>query len=200
MNDKLFQVKITLKGSKPLIWRRLIIPSNLLLPDFHKIIQTAMEWTNSHLHHFVDDRKFYEPSGDDSFMDTGLNAVGYDSVRVNDLLKKEKDKITYEYDFGDGWEHEIMLEKVLPPDKKKYYPVCIDGKRSAPPEDIGGIPGYYQFLEALDNPDHELHEMYDPEFLNEFDPDYFDKDEINEFLKMQDYGCASFNDESFFFF
>ncbi|HKK09644.1 MAG TPA: plasmid pRiA4b ORF-3 family protein [Bacteroidales bacterium] len=199
MKDELYQVKISLLGSKPIIWRRLVIPSNLLLPDFHKIIQTAMEWTNSHLHHFVKDRKFYEPSGDDSFMDTGLNAVGYDKVRVNDLLKKEKDKIIYEYDFGDSWEHEITLEKVLAPDKKNYYPVCIDGKRSAPPEDIGGIPGYYQFLEARGNPENELHEMFDPEFMNEFDPDYFDKDEINDFLKMPDFGCISFYDESLFF-
>ena len=154
-----------------------------------------MGWTNSHLHQFVKDRKFYSPPEEEDFMDRSSNTYDYPEIKVSDLLEAEKDRIIYEYDFGDSWIHDIILEKVLPLDKEKYYPVCIEGKKNTPPEDIGGIPGYYQFLEARKDPNHELRDFFDPFLMKEFDPDDFDKEDINEALKMKDYGCINFDDE-----
>ncbi len=185
----IYQVQISLKGFKPKIWRRLLIPSDLLLSDFHKIIQTSMGWTNSHLHQFIKNKTFYTRKMADDDLWYEMNNVDYQNMKVSDLLKKEKEKINYEYDFGDSWEHEIILEKVLPNDQKTQLPVCVTGKMNCPPEDCGGVWGYADMLEILTQPDHEEYESY-LEWLGEkFDPEYFDKNEINEMLKEEDFGC-----------
>lgn len=189
MTDKIYQVQIALKGFKPKVWRRLLIPSNLLLSDFHKIIQTSMGWTNSHLHQFIKNRTFYtEKVQDDDFWDE-MNNVDYENIKISDLLKKEKDKIIYEYDFGDCWEHDIILEKILPLDANTKYPLCLTGKMNCPPEDCGGIWGYSDMLEILQKPDHEEYESYIEWLGEKFDPEYFNKDEVNELLRKKDYGC-----------
>lgn len=190
----IYQVKITLERSKPAIWRRLLIPSGLLLGDFHKIIQTAMGWENAHLHQFIKDGMFYSLKypGDD-FWEDEIN-VDYKKkkLRVSDMLKAEKDTVQYEYDFGDGWLHNILLEKILPEDKNVSYPVCTGGKMNCPPEDCGGIWGYYDMLEILKDPGHEEHEGYLEWLGGDFDPEEFDLDKVNEFLKSEDYGCLEF--------
>jgi len=191
MTDKIFQILIALKGFKPKIWRRLLIPSDVLLSDFHKIIQTTMGWTNSHLHQFIKNRTFYSVKDPDDDMWSDLDNVDYKKkkIRISDLLKKEKDKIIYEYDFGDGWEHDILLEKVLPVDTKIKYPICLTGKMKCPPEDCGGIWGYSDMLETLKQPDHEEYESIIDWLGDEFDPEYFDTDEVNDLLKEKNYGC-----------
>lgn len=188
MTKKIYQIQIALKGFKPKIWRRLLIPSDLLLSDLHKIIQTSMGWTNSHLHQFNKNRTFYtvRMEGDDFWEE--MDNVDYKSIKISDLLKKEKEKIIYEYDFGDGWEHDIILEKLLPIDDKINYPVCLKGKMNCPPEDCGGVWGYSGMLEILKQPDHEEYESYIEWLGDEFDPEYFNKDEVNELLKEKDYG------------
>ena len=108
---------------------------------------------------------------------------------MNSLLKKENDKIKYEYDFGDSWMHDIILEKVLPVDKTMQIPSCVNGKGNCPPEDCGGIWGYEDIKTILSNPKHKQFEETMEWIGNEFDPDYFDKKEINEMLKYPDYGC-----------
>jgi len=102
--------------------------------------------------------------------------------QLNQLLKSEKDSILYEYDFGDSWEHKITLEKILPFDPAIFLPTCIKGKGACPPEDVGGIWGYYSFLEAIADPAHEEHEDYKEWIGGEFDPIVCDIDEINAML------------------
>ena len=104
-------------------------------------------------------------------------------------MKNEKDRIAYEYDFGDDWLHDIVLEKILPVDKNKKYPVCVSGKNNCPPEDCGGIYGYTMMLEILKQPDHEEYESYIDWLGGSFDPQFFDKDVVNELLREKDYGC-----------
>jgi len=189
MTNKIYQIQIALKRFKPKIWRRLLIPSDLLLSDFHKVIQTSMGWTNSHLHQFIKNRTFYTVKMQDDDLWDEMDNVDYKEIKISDLLKKEKDKIVYEYDFGDGWEHDIILEKILPPDNDTKHPICLTGKMNCPPEDCGGIWGYSDMLEILKDPDHEEYESYIEWLGEEFDPKYFDKDEVNELLREKDYGC-----------
>ncbi|MFZ4547980.1 MAG: plasmid pRiA4b ORF-3 family protein [Bacteroidales bacterium] len=189
MAKEIFQVKISLVGSKPNIWRNLLMPSDLLLPDFHKITQTAMGWTNSHLHQFVVGRAVYaeKMEGDDTWDE--FEKIDYAEIKVSTVLKKEKDKIKYEYDFGDGWEHDIVLEKILPDDGKIKVALCIKGKMNCPPEDCGGIWGYYDMLEILKQPKHEEYESYIEWLGEEYDPEEFDIVFVNELLQEEDYGC-----------
>ncbi|HEW91988.1 MAG TPA: plasmid pRiA4b ORF-3 family protein [Thermotogaceae bacterium] len=192
MTDKIYQVQIALKGFKPKIWRRLLIHSDLLLSDFHKIIQTSMGWTNSHLHQFIKNRTFYTVKMQDDDLWGEMDNVDYRNMKVSDLLKKEKDEVVYEYDFGDGWEHNIILEKILPLDTNTKHPICLTGKMNCPPEDCGGIWGYSNMLEILKDPDHEEYESYIEWLGEKFDPEDFNKDEVNELLREKDYGCIKF--------
>ncbi len=189
MANNIYQIQIALKGFKPKIWRRILIPSDLLLSDFHKIIQTTMGWTNSHLHQFIKNRNFYSVRMLDDDLWDEMKTTDYKQMRVSDLLKKEKEKIIYEYDFGDGWEHDIILEKILPNDNNIKYPICLSGKMSCPPEDCSGVWGYADMLEVLKQPDHEEYEEYIEWVGGEFDPEYFNKDEVNKLLKEKNYGC-----------
>lgn len=189
MTKKIYQIQIALKGFRPKIWRRLLVPSDLLLPDFHKVIQTSMGWTNSHLHQFVKNQIFYTVRMQDDDFWYEMDNVDYKKMKIFDLLKKEKEKIIYEYDFGDGWIHDIILEKILPVDNTIKYPTCLTGKMNCPPEDCGGIWGYSEMLEILKQPDHEEYEEYIEWLGGEFDPAYFNKDEVNELLKSEDFGC-----------
>ena len=118
--------------------------------------------------------------------------VDYSELKLSDLLKKENDKISYEYDFGDGWLHDIVLEKILDPDPGVFYPQCVAGKRNCPPEDCGGPYGYSNFLKIIFNPrDKEYKEMI--EWAGgKFDPESFDKEAINDLLKEDDFGTPSF--------
>jgi hypothetical protein len=182
MKDKIYQIQITLKGSKPRIWRRLLVKADTSLYDFHRIIQVSMGWYDAHLHQFVKGNNYYADiiSEDDGWED----AIDYDGMVISDLLKNEKDKIIYEYDFGDNWEHQIILEKILELDEEKTYPCCIKGKMNCPPEDSGGVWGYYDILNLLQKPDHEEYETYKEWIGEDFDPEYFDINEINDNLKM----------------
>ena len=183
MTKKTYQIQIVLRGSKPKIWRRILVPSDLLLSDFHVIIQITMGWTNSHLHQFIKDRTFYtKRMADDDFWGE-MDNVDYSKIKISDLLKKEKDRIIYEYDFGDGWCHDIILEKIIVEEEIGQIPMCIKGKRNCPPEDCGGTWGYQDLLHTISNPKHEDYESMIEWLGGEFDPDYFDKNEINAMLK-----------------
>ena len=184
-----YQLKLELKRSKPKIWRRVIVPASILLSDLHKVLQTAMGWENAHLHQFIKGEKYYSlRHADDDFWDDHLN-VDYTGKTVSDLLVKERDRIVYEYDFGDGWEHGILLEKVLDVDKGLALPVCLGGKMSCPPEDIGGVWGYMQMLEIMKQPGHKEYERYMDWLGGDFDPDHFNLEEVNHLLQEKDYGC-----------
>ncbi len=187
-----YQIQIALRKFQPKIWRRILVSPDLLLTDFHKIIQTAMGWTNTHLHQFIKNRKYYAKKLEDDYFWDESDNVDYSKLRISDLLKKEKDKVIYEYDFGDGWEHDIILEKILPEEENVITPICIKGKNNCPPEDCGGVWGYVNMLEILENPDHQEYKELIEWLGGKFDPTYFDIDDINEALKLEDYGCVEF--------
>jgi hypothetical protein len=192
MEKKIYQIQIALKRYSPKIWRRILIPSDVLLRDFHKIIQTTMGWMNEHLHQFIKNDTFYTVRMPDDDFWNEMKNIDYKKMRISDLLKYEKEKITYEYDFGDGWEHDIILEKILPYDEKVKFPVCIKGSMNCPPEDCGGVWGYANMLEVLKHPEQEEYEELMDWLGDEFDPEYFDMDVINKLLSSKDYGCPDF--------
>lgn len=177
-DPRVFQIKITLKGIKPPIWRRLLIRSDQTLMEFHYAIQCCMGWENAHLHDFkAGDRHYGEPDPE-GWMDV----IDESTVTIDAVLRKPKDKVLYTYDFGDGWQHEIVLEKVLAPEEApKKLPVCLKGVRACPPEDCGGRWGYANLLEAIGNPKHPDHEML-KEWVGEYDPEAFDLDAVNAAL------------------
>ena len=189
MAKKIYQIQIALKDFKPKIWRRILVPSNILLAGFHKIIQTTMGWTNSHLHQFEKNNLYYIPIYPYDGSDERTNIVDYKKIKLEHLLKVEKDMMIYEYDFGDSWEHDIILEKILPFDPKMKSPVCLSGKMHCPPEDCGGVGGYQDFLEIISNPSHSEYKSTIEWLDDDFDPDYFNKKEINNQLSMPDFGC-----------
>jgi len=104
-------------------------------------------------------------------------------VKLKDVVSREKAKFIYEYDFGDGWEHELLVEKILPPTAGQRYPICLKGKRACPPEDVGGIWGYADFLEAIQDPNNPDHEDLLEWIGGSFDPEAFDLEEINRRLQ-----------------
>lgn len=175
----IYQLKITLRGSRPPIWRRLLIASSENLEDLHIALQIAMGWTNSHLHEFVNGRERYGIP-DEDFPSDIHDEVDY---RLNQVFKKEKDKLNYVYDFGDGWEHEVVLEKILPFELGAVLPVCLKGKRACPPEDVGGVGGYTMFLEAIADPSHPEHEEMLEWVGGDFDAEHFDLAETNDLLR-----------------
>ena len=178
---KIYQLKITLKYIRPPIWRRIEVRSDVALDELHLILQAAMGWTNSHLHQFKVGKIYYGEPSIDEFSD--LNLKDESKARLNKVLSKPKQKMIYEYDFGDGWEHEILLEKVLPRDSMVRYPRCLGGARACPPEDCGGVHGYANFLEAISDPEHEEHDEYLEWIGGEFNPEKFDVAEFENELK-----------------
>jgi len=156
-----FQLKISLKDSKPLIWRRVIVDANLLLEDLHQVIQIVMPWTNSHLHQFMKGEMIFSiPEEDDENSPWGDFLGGFETVdstnmSISDVLLGEKDKMIYEYDFGDSWRHAVVVEKILPPSDKGIRTEYVTGKNACPPEDCGGIYGYMDLLQRLSNPKSE---------------------------------------------
>jgi hypothetical protein len=186
---EIYQIKVTLKGIRPPIWRRIQVSSNTSLADFHEILQVTMGWLGGHLHMFTaggesySSPPFYDP--DPSFLEE-LGAKDGNSVKLNKLVTGEGYQMLYEYDFGDGWEHVVLVEKILPMTPDAKLPVCIKGKRACPPEDVGGIWGYEEFLEAIKDPNHPEHEMYAEWLDYDFDPEAFDKDVVNTMLQGAD--------------
>ena len=176
----IFQIKVGLRGAKPPIWRRLLVPADASLARLHAIIQAAFGWDDNHLH------LFETPYGDFGRADRELGHRAEGPVTLEQVAPDVKSRIVYTYDFGDGWHHEIVVDKVLDPDKTLHYPLCTGGRRAAPPEDCGGIWGYLDLLEVLGDPEHAEHEQR-LEWLgladaSEFDPAYVDLAAINAAL------------------
>jgi hypothetical protein len=160
-----------------------------MLDDLHKVLQTAMGWTNSHLHQFSCNDQVYQGYSEDADFFHDSNLHNYEGIPVNSLLQKVKDQMVYEYDFGDGWIHIINLEKIVESDPEITYPCCISGKMRCPPEDCGGVWAYAELLEITQNPKHDEYGTYLARVGGQFDPEYFNKDEVNERLRSKDFGC-----------
>ncbi len=157
--DTVYQFKITLLESHPPIWRRIQV-RDCTLDKLHEYIQTAMGWTNSHLHHFRIGEQLY---GDPELMQENFEEMEYKdstTTKISDILPRDgkRFRFVYEYDFGDSWEHEVLFEGILLAESKVKYPLCLDGARACPPEDCGGVWGYADFVAAIQNPDNEQHE------------------------------------------
>jgi len=177
------QIKISLKGIKPQIWRRVLVPTDFSLHQLHLVIQAAMGWENYHLYNFeINGQEFGLPDEEDLFEMIDSRNVKLDSL----FLKGIVSNISYIYDFGDNWEHNIKIEKVIPEDPNEFYPKCIAGKRACPPEDCGGVYGYYNLLEILSDPSNEEYEETKEWVGEDFDPEKFDIEEINSMLKSYD--------------
>jgi hypothetical protein len=178
----IYQIKVTLLGAKPPIWRRLLVPSVLTLEQLHDVLQTAMGWAGDHLHEFrVGDRHFGIPDPEDRSM--GMPSVENErTIRLSNVLRRAGAKVIYTYDFGDNWKHSIVLEKQLPADPDEEYPVCTDGRLACPPDDCGGIHGYYGLIEAIADPKHERHEEISEWIGDDFDPQAFSVDNVNRML------------------
>ncbi|WP_435017965.1 plasmid pRiA4b ORF-3 family protein [Tundrisphaera sp. TA3] len=176
-NNRIYQLKITLKDVRPPIWRRVLVP-DCSLAGLHEVIQVAMGWGNCHLYDYeVGGERYTDPR---SMADLDMEDAG--KVKLGRVAPREKAKFRYTYDFGDHWQHEVLVEKILPQEPGKAYPVCIAGKRACPPEDCGGPWGYMEFAEAVRDPEHEQHDEV-VEWRGEFDPEAFDLDAVNERLK-----------------
>ncbi len=183
--SNIYQVRITLLHAEPEIWRRVLVPPQLTLRRFHQVIQIAMGWTDSHLHEFRVGKQTYGQPDDDNDPFGITRRKDERHVLVSEVLPRIGSRAFYTYDFGDSWEHEISLEKLRKFDPEIIYPVCIAGERACPPEDCGGIPGYYEFLEAIADPRHEQHaELL--EWVGEgYDPDGFSPDQVNRVLQRK---------------
>ncbi|MEZ4926239.1 MAG: plasmid pRiA4b ORF-3 family protein [Saprospiraceae bacterium] len=176
--SKILEIDIELHRSKPKIWRRVLVPDSMTFHKLHYTIQFAMGWTNSHLHQFAlgkNERTIGIPHEDDF-----SKVEDSRKIKINSLLKAPKDKILYEYDFGDGWEHIVELKKVHEPENGKRYPVLIGGAMACPPEDCGGIWGYQSLVKTMAKKNSKEYKELVEWLGGEFDPEKFDPKEINE--------------------
>ena len=173
--DTVYQVKVTLLGSDPPIWRRLLI-QDCTLDKLHEHLQTAMGWENSHLHHFRIGEEYY---GHPELLESTYDELGYQdstAATISGLMPqgKRRFRLLYEYDFGDSWMHEVLIEKRLQAEAGRKYPQCLKGECACPPEDCGGIWGYPDFVQAIQDPEHDQHEELLEWVGGAFDPEAFD--------------------------
>jgi len=173
---------MTLVGSNPPIWRQ-VETRDCSLARLHDIIQVAMGWEDYHLHRFqIGQRQYGIPAPMDR--DMGITVIDERKVKLSEVIvgAGKRVKFTYEYDFGDGWQHAIELEGTGPAERGAKYPRCTAGERACPPEDVGGVWGYEEFLDAISDPEHERHEEL-IEWCGDFNPEEFSLTEINRELR-----------------
>jgi hypothetical protein len=176
-----YQLKVSLRGAKPPIWRRLLVPADISLARLHTTILAAFGWNGGHMH------VFETAYGDFGQADRELGHRADTSVTLEQVASAVRDKIRYTYDFGDDWVHDITVEKVLDADPATTYPRCTGGRRAAPPDDCGGIWGYQELVHVLADPKHPEHadrlEWLGLSDASEFTPDAFDPAEVNRQLR-----------------
>jgi Plasmid pRiA4b ORF-3-like protein len=177
---QIYQLRVTLPGSHPLIWRQIQVRSDITLGKLHRILQVVMGWTGTHLHQFaIRGKQYWIP--DEGDMDL-RKKIDERKHRLRDVVSRQASRFRYEYDFGDLWTHELLVENILSPQEGVRYPVCLAGARARPPEDIGGTPGYENFLAAINSPRHPEHQEYLDWIGHRFDPEAFDVNEVNRKL------------------
>jgi hypothetical protein len=169
MNRHVFQLRVTLDEVTPEVWRRLTVPGGYTLDRLHRVLQYAMGWQNYHLHSFdIDDEQYGEPDPDGE-----LELLDEMDYRLDDVARAGT-RIRYTYDFGDWWEHDVVVEEVRAALPGDAHPDCLDGARACPPEDVGGPVGYADFLAALADADHPRHGEMTEWIGRTFDPEAFD--------------------------
>lgn len=181
MKDRIYMLKIRLLEIHPEIWRRFVVPGDITLDRLHDVIQIVMGWKDYHQHEFSIGRQRYTENPE--FKEDG---VSENRFRLVDLIKQKGRTFVYRYDFGDSWEHEITLEDSRYHNPQLQTPLqCIEGENACPPEDVGGVHGYFEFLNALQDPKHEEHTHYKtwyaafPWYDGVFDGSRYNVDKVN---------------------
>lgn len=179
----LYQVKITLAGSSPPIWRRLVVRKNLPLDLLSSVIQITMGWEGCHLHQFITGTtratRVYYGVTDPDFGSVDEDILDQRDYTLAQLAPAAKRKFRYEYDFGDSWEHEVVVEKTLPPDPAFKHSLCLAGANACPPEDCGGLSGFYRLLDFLADPNNPEHEEMRDWVEEDWNPAAFDCERVN---------------------
>lgn len=174
-----YQFKVMLKDVEPAIWRRIVVPGKYTFWDLHVAIQDAMGWLDYHLHLF----RIIDPDSselveigipDEEPFEDDLGCVPGWERSIAHFFRGGGDHADYEYDFGDGWEHEVILEGIFPREATTKYPKCIDGARACPPEDCGGVDGFQRMLKIIRSPSHKEHKSMMKWLGGKYDPDAFD--------------------------
>jgi hypothetical protein len=178
MSRRVFQLRVAVDDVTPPIWRRLLVPAAYTLDRVHRVVQYAVGWQDCHLHSFeVGGDQYGEPDPDGE-----LNVLDEMDYRLDDVARPGT-RLAYTYDFGDWWEHDILVEDVRDADAGERYPCCVAGERAGPPEDVGGPEGYAEFLAAIADPAHPEHAAMREWIGRPFDPEEFDPDRISVLLR-----------------
>jgi hypothetical protein len=177
---QVYRLHLSLLETEPLIWRRLQVPANITLRRLHDVFQIAMGWTDSHLHEFtVGDQHIgmAEPEAEPL-----ANLRDDRRTTLEEIARRVGDEFTYNYDFGDDWDHRVVIESIADAGVAAHRALCLDGARACPPEDCGGTSGYEHLLEVLNDPSHEEHDDLRAWSGEAFDPEHFDQDAVNKRL------------------
>jgi hypothetical protein len=176
---EVYAIKVTLLGTRPPVWRRILVPREITLRNLHRTLQTVMGWTNSHLHQFVCQKPRLSKPGSR----VGSKIADENRTKLGELIGTVGATLLYEYDFGDGWQHELLLEEVLR-GEESFRQICVAGQRNCPPEDCGGSTGFSELLKALHDPTHPEHDDIRG-WVGDFVPESFSADEINRRLRRR---------------
>ena len=192
-HDQVLQLKVHLVGISPMVWRRLLVTSETTIAQLHHILQIAVGWEDYHLHRFTIWGKEYGIGyeGGTGFADDPWQ------VRLGDLGLRVDDAFHYEYDFGDGWNHQIRVEKIQDREPKKKCPRCIDGGRACPPEDSGGPWAYQEALHVLKNrwgPDRRI---VLENLGRDFDPAVFRRGPVNRAFRGEQHSVRRSEERSY---
>jgi hypothetical protein len=180
MAAQVYQLKATIIGTKPPVWRRLLVPGNTTLLSLHEILQAAFGWYGCHLHEFRINGVEY---GTDDGEGWGPPPKNERTTRLRAVVAAGS-AFQYVYDFGDDWRHKVVVEKVISAQPGVTYPSCVGGHRAGPPEDCGGAWGYEEFLVAIADPHHPQHDSMLEWVGGSFDPDAFDPRDFNQQLEV----------------
>lgn len=182
--NEIIQLTVSLQGSDPLIWRTILVQKGTSFFELHHIIQIAMGWKNYHLFEFNLDgyrvgmiEESEEGYGSNQLLDAG-------KTLLTDIISLEKDNFHYNYDFGDYWVHEVTVDQLLPKEPNMVYPFCVNGQFNCPPEDCGGIGGFYNMLNVLQDKKHPDYKDMRTWIGKKYDPDVFDAVKVNKQLKQ----------------
>ena len=177
-----YQLRVELQHIEPRIWRTILVPQTLTLAKLDRVVQAAMGWTNSHLHDWRIDGKRYGPPNPE--WDDPGDMLDERKFTVGAVLGERIEELAYEYDFGDGWDHHLFVEKRLNPEPEyNTWPMCIAGANSCPPEDVGGPPGYMDFVQAMRSSTHEDHLQMWQWHGGPFDPAAFSINDANRAIQ-----------------